>query len=161
METINKYEAVTDLMDFLKVLRPDDLNSVEEKKLNAMYEALHNVRRASPVISLEVINDFINEIRDIKDLERYSSTVVGKVKYKDTIYFVLFEYVNLGANYGISGFTACDKMASANAQSSFLGCANKEIAEHFSKYFGALITEAKFGDLKDFSVISYNEIKKQ
>nr|DAJ12591.1 MAG TPA: hypothetical protein [Bacteriophage sp.] len=93
--------------------------------------------------------------------ERYSSTVVGKVKYKDTIYFVLFEYTNLGANYGISGFTARDKMASANAQSSFLGCANKEIAEHFGKYFGALITEAKFGDLKDFSVISYNEIKKQ
>lgn len=79
METINKYEAVTDLMDFLKVLRPDDLNSVEEKKLNAMYEALHNVRRASPVISLEVINDFINEIRDIKDLERFSSNEPDKL----------------------------------------------------------------------------------
>ena len=73
METVNKYEAVIDLMDFLKVLRPDDLNSVEERKLNAMYEVLHNVRRSAPIISLEVITDFINEIRDVKDLEPLSS----------------------------------------------------------------------------------------
>lgn len=91
--------------------------------------------------------------------KRYSSEVIGKVKYKGTIYFVLFEYANLGANYGISGFTTCDKMASASAQTSFLGCASKEIAEHFGKYFGVLITEAKFGDFKDFSVISYNKTK--
>ena len=25
--------------------------------------------------------------------------------------------------------------------------------KHFSKYFGMLITEAKFGDLKDFEII--------
>jgi hypothetical protein len=31
----------------------------------------------------------------------------------------------------------------------------KEIAEHLSRYFGVLITEAKFGDLKDFSVLAY------
>ncbi len=91
--------------------------------------------------------------------KRYSSEVIGKVKYKGTIYFVLFEYANLGANYGISGFTTCDKMASASAQTSFLGCASKEIAEHFGKYFGVLITEAKFGDFKDFSIISYNKTK--
>lgn len=30
---------------------------------------------------------------------------------------------------------------------SLFGCATKEIAEHFGKYFGMLITEAKYGDL--------------
>ena len=72
MDIVNKYNAIMDLMDFLKVLDPDDLKSVEERKLNAMYEALHNVRR-SAIISLEVITDFINKIRDVKDLEPLSS----------------------------------------------------------------------------------------
>lgn len=35
----------------------------------------------------------------------------------------------------------------------FLGCASEEIAQHFSKYFGMLITEAKFGDIIDFEII--------
>lgn len=35
----------------------------------------------------------------------------------------------------------------------FLGCASREIAEHFSRYFGTLITEAKYGDLKGFEII--------
>ena len=35
----------------------------------------------------------------------------------------------------------------------FLGCANKEIAQHLGKYFGMLITEAKYGDLADFEIV--------
>lgn len=38
------------------------------------------------------------------------------------------------------------------ARFGFLGCATKEIAEHFGKYFGMLITETKYAD-KDFEVI--------
>lgn len=86
------------------------------------------------------------------------SNVLGKVQYKDTVYYVLYEGVNLGVANGISGFVendSGDTTASASAQTSFLGCANKEIAEHLSRYFGVLITEAKFGDLKDFSVLAY------
>ena len=36
----------------------------------------------------------------------------------------------------------------------FLGCASEEIARHFGKYFGMLITEAKYGDLPDFEIVS-------
>lgn len=35
----------------------------------------------------------------------------------------------------------------------FLSCANEKIAEHFSKYFGMLITEAKYGDMVDFEIV--------
>lgn len=35
----------------------------------------------------------------------------------------------------------------------FLGCASEEIAEHLGKYFGMLITEAKYGDMVDFEII--------
>lgn len=30
----------------------------------------------------------------------------------------------------------------------------KEIAQHLGKYFGMLITEAKYGDMVDFEIIS-------
>ena len=43
---------------------------------------------------------------------------------------------------------------SASANSGFLGCATKEIAQHFGKYFGMLITTAKYADIiKDFEII--------
>lgn len=43
---------------------------------------------------------------------------------------------------------------SAGANSGFLGCATKEIAEHFGKYFGMLITTAKYADIvKGFEII--------
>ena len=51
---------------------------------------------------------------------------------------------NFGSGYGVGG---------ANARFGFLGCATKEIAEHFGKYFGMLITEAKYGDIVDFEII--------
>ena len=35
-----------------------------------------------------------------------------------------------------------------------LCCASKEIAEHFSKYFGMTITEAKYSNLEDFKIIT-------
>lgn len=38
----------------------------------------------------------------------------------------------------------------------FLGCASKEIAQHFGEYFGMLITEAKYGDMVDFKIIKDN-----
>lgn len=34
-----------------------------------------------------------------------------------------------------------------------LGCASEEIAQHLSRYFGMLITEARFGDLDGFEII--------
>lgn len=34
-----------------------------------------------------------------------------------------------------------------------VGCASKEIAEHFSKYFGMTIIEARYSNLKDFEIV--------
>lgn len=44
-------------------------------------------------------------------------------------------------------------MGDTNANSGFLGCATEEIAKHFGKYFGMLITEAKYGDIVNFEII--------
>ena len=80
--------------------------------------------------------------------------IIGKIKDEGEEYKVLSgcspthgSHVGLGCFYFDGGFgVACCSFG-------FLGCSNKEIAEHFSKYFGMLITEAKFGDLPDFEII--------
>ena len=80
--------------------------------------------------------------------------VIGKIKSEGEEYNVLCGYATLGVNTALGGFTFYDEVGFADASIGFLGCANKEIAQHFGKYFGMLITEAKYGDMVDFEVIS-------
>lgn len=67
--------------------------------------------------------------------------IIGKIKSEGK------EYNVLGG-----GFDSFNGVAYANV--GFLGCASMEIAEYFGKYFGMLITTAKYADIiKDFEVI--------
>ena len=67
------------------------------------------------------------------DINSGKMEVIGKIKSE-------------GEEYNILG-------GGAGAGVGFLSCANKEIAQHFGKYFGMLITEAKYGDIVDFEII--------
>lgn len=78
--------------------------------------------------------------------------VIGKIKSEGEEYNVLGGDAVLGVNTGLGGFTHYDEVGFADASIGFLGCATKEIAQHFGKYFGMLITTAKYAD-KDFEVI--------
>ena len=80
--------------------------------------------------------------------------VIGKIKSEGKEYNVLGGNATLGVNTGLGGFTFYDEVSFADASSGFLGCASKEIAQHLGKYFGMLITEAKYGDMVDFEIIS-------
>lgn len=72
MEIINKYKVWKDVVDFLKAIDPDDeMNSVEERKLYAMYEVLHNVHKDVPVIPLDVVTSFINNIDRVEKATSY------------------------------------------------------------------------------------------
>lgn len=79
--------------------------------------------------------------------------VIGKIKSEGEEYDVLNGEADNGGNSGLGGFYSNDGVCSAMADVGFLGCATKEIAEHFGKYFGMLITEAKYGDMVDFEII--------
>lgn len=71
MEIINKYKVWKDVVDFLKAIDPDDeMNSVEERKLYAMYEVLHNVHKNVPVIPLDIVTSFIDNIDRVEDMAR-------------------------------------------------------------------------------------------
>ena len=79
--------------------------------------------------------------------------VIGKIKSEGEEYNVLSGSANNGGLAGLGYFNSNDGVGRTNAGIGFLGCANKEIAEHFGKYFGMLITEAKYGDIVDFEII--------
>ena len=79
--------------------------------------------------------------------------IIGKIKSEGEEYNVLSGSADAGGGAGLGRFHSCYDVGVANAAVGFLGCATKEIAEHFGKYFGMLITEAKYGDIVDFEII--------
>ena len=87
------------------------------------------------------------------DINSCKMEVIGKIKSEGEEYNVLGGYAAAGGNAGLGSFSSNFGVGGANANIGFLGCANKEIAQHLSRYFGMLITEAKFGDLDGFEII--------
>lgn len=88
-----------------------------------------------------------------EEIDSHEMDVIGKIVNEEKEYYVLNGKSDTGSDHGLSNFYSTDGVGSAIADTSFLGCATKEIAQHFGKYFGILITEAKYGDMVDFEVI--------
>lgn len=88
------------------------------------------------------------------DINLCKMEIIGKFKCEGEEYNVLSgrAYDN-GGLAGLGCFYSKDSVGYVSANVGFLGCANKEIAKHLGKYFGMLITEAKYGDMFDFEVI--------
>lgn len=81
--------------------------------------------------------------------------IVGKIKNEGVIYSVLGGSASSSIFKGIGVFDSRNEIGCAASHAGFLGCASRDIAAHFGKYFGMLITEAKYGDLEDFAIITY------
>ena len=79
--------------------------------------------------------------------------VIGKIKSEGEEYNVLGGDADNGGYVSLGGFYSNGGVGYADAYIGFLGCANKEIAQHLGKYFGMLITEAKYGDIVDLEII--------
>lgn len=79
--------------------------------------------------------------------------VIGKIKSEGEEYNVLGGDASDGGCAGLGSFRSGSDAGFTFAAVGFLGCANKEITQHFGKYFGMLITEAKYGDMVDFEII--------
>ena len=87
------------------------------------------------------------------DINSGKMEVIGKIKSEGEEYDVIGGYAAIGGRVGLGFFYSGNGVGYTYANVGFLGCANKEIAEHFGKYFGMLITEAKYGDMVDFEII--------
>ena len=79
--------------------------------------------------------------------------VIGKIKSEGEEYNVLGGSAKNGGSFGLGSFYSSIGVGYAYADVGFLGCANKEIAQHLGKYFGMLIIEAMYGDMVDFEII--------
>ncbi|UWH91163.1 MAG: hypothetical protein [Bacteriophage sp.] len=79
--------------------------------------------------------------------------VIGKIKSEGEEYNVLGGDAINSASANLSCFDSNNGLSVALTDIGLLGCANKDIAKHFGKYFGMLITEAKYGNIVDFEVI--------
>ena len=79
--------------------------------------------------------------------------VIGKIKSEGEEYNILGGYAYYDSYSGLSDFYSSNGVGYAHPNIGFLGCATKEIAQHLGKYFGMLITEAKYGDIVDFEII--------
>lgn len=87
-----------------------------------------------------------------KELESNKIEIIGNIKNEGIPYKVLGNACGC-SNNGLGSFISDKRIGIAEGNFAFLGCATKEIAEHFSKYFGMLITEAKYGDLPNFEIV--------
>ena len=87
------------------------------------------------------------------DINSGKMEVIGKIKSEGEEYNVLGGSALNGGADSLGYFCSDDGVGGANADFGFLGCATEEIAQHFGKYFGMLITEAKYADMIDFEML--------
>ena len=88
-----------------------------------------------------------------EELNSGEMEIIGKIKVEGEEYNVLGGKTSTIEYFGLGNFFCYGNVGKADANFAFLGCASKEIAKHFGKYFGMLITEAKYGDLDGFEII--------
>jgi hypothetical protein len=101
-------------------------------------------------------NPFVTEssIYYMKGLNSGKMEIIGKIKNEGTFYNVLGgSAISSGCSLGLGSYFTLDGVGAAYTNIGFLGCASKEIAQHFGKYFGMLITEAKYADMVDFEIV--------
>ena len=87
------------------------------------------------------------------DLSSGEQEVIGKIKNEGEEYDILGGCATDGGCAGLGIFYSDVCVGKASASVGYLGCANEDIAKHFGKYFGMLITESKYGDMIDFNII--------
>ena len=88
-----------------------------------------------------------------EELNSGEMEIIGKIKVEGEEYNILGGKTSTIEYFGLGNFFCYGNVGKADANFAFLGCASKEIAKHLGKYFGMLITEAKYGDLDGFEII--------
>lgn len=97
------------------------------------------------------------------DVELYRMEIIGRFNNDGIEYFVLNGDPGISGHSGLAVYDGLICVGHAKTDFGFLGCASAEIAEHFGKFFGMLITEAKYGDLPDFEIVEdkYNNAQQK
>lgn len=153
-EQIIIFGIIEDIEEFSKASAAMFKLNIIRKALN-LGQDLHLTKDPEHSCIYYPYNPFITKSSTYYDGEINSDKmeVIGKIENEGEEYYVLGGYANTGGNTGLGYFSSNNGVGYARADFGFLGCANKEIAQHFGKYFGMLIIEAKYGDMVDFEII--------
>lgn len=132
--------------------------SIAMSKLNIIRKALNlgkNLHLTKSRIYHYPYNLFVTESSSFckREIANGEMEVIGKIKSEGTLYNVLGGSATNGVNTGLGSFNPDIGVGFATNTLGFIGCASKEIAQHLGKYFGLLITEAKYGDMVDFEIV--------
>ena len=145
-ESISYYSRASAAMIKLNIIRKalnlgQDLHLTKDPKDSCIYYCPYN-----PFV-IESSSFYKSEIAYGK------VEVIGRINSEGTLYNVLGGYVDDGGATGLGHFHPHIGAGFATADIGFLGCASEKIAKHLGKYFGMLITEAKYGDMVDFEIV--------
>ena len=128
--------------------------NIIRKALNSGYD-LHLTKDPEDSYIYYPYNPFVTKRSTYykSDINSGKMEVIGKIKSEGEEYNVLGGGASNGGHAGLGCFASDAGVGDADAHFGFIGCANKEIAKHLGKYFGMLISEAKYGDMVDFNII--------
>ena len=145
IEHLNEFSKATVAMFKLNIIR---------KALN-LGQDLHLTKNPEDSCIYYPYNPFASESSTFyeNELNLGKVEVIGKVKSEGTLYNVLGGCANTSGTAGLGDFHSGIGVGVADARFGFLGCATKEVAKHFGKYFGMLIMEAMYGDIEGFEII--------
>lgn len=128
--------------------------NIIRKALNLSYD-LHLTKNPKDSYIYHLYIPFVAEGSTYyrNELNSGKMEVIGKIKNEGIVYNILNGCASYDGGIGLGGFRSYDSVGFSEAGNGFLGCASKEIAQHFGKYFGMLIIEAKYADMVDFEII--------
>lgn len=166
-DEFKSFKHITSMVEVLKVLniQPSEFNNIKEEleKFSKASAAAFKLNLIKKALNLGHKMDFrcgtiwhpnpslvVNYVSDSEDYEKE----VAKVNIDGVVYTVTGGTAFYGCNNGLGNYYSNSKEAFSNADTAFLGCATKEIAQHMSIYFYREIFEAKYGDTLEFEWIS-------
>ena len=142
---ISMYSRASAAMTKLNIIR---------KALN-LGQNLHHTKNSKDYYIYYPYNPFATKSSTYYNSEINSSKmeVIGKIRSEEKEYNVIGGSAVNSGNANLGSFNSNNDLGVALADVGLLGCATIEIAKHFGKYFGILITKAKYGDMVDFEII--------
>lgn len=181
LQAFNENELKSNFRDITSFSKACDALDINNNTINIILNRMIKFSRASAaMLKLNIIRKALNLGQDLHfikspenshiyypynpftiknsayyedDVNSGKMEVIGRIKNDGIVYDVFGGRADYYGYSGLGDFRSYDNVGCANASDGFLGCATKEIAQHFGKYFGMLITEAKYGDLPDFEII--------
>nr|DAH48158.1 MAG TPA: hypothetical protein [Caudoviricetes sp.] len=127
--------------------------SIVRKALNAGHQ-LPLVKNQFLSILWKPYNPIVSDLSTYYefDFQKGKNEPIGAIMIENTEYKVISAGAVWSGSSNLCCFNTEIEVGFAYIDTALLGCATEEIAKHFSKYFGMLITEAKYGDFPDFQI---------